>query len=264
MNARWKAALGCSLLWPVPCTAGRMDSFPEEPEGADPASSCLASDPGFNLLLPGRERRAASRFWTPVAVARRAAHLLGEHGARTVLDVGAGPGKFCITAALHRPEMRWIGVEQRPRLVQVARSLIRRMGLANADVRVGDAVGVDWSEFDAFYFFNPFGENLFADEAERLDSSVELSRRRFMADSSLVEQALQRAPLGTVVVTYYGFGGRIPGAFTPMHREAAGTDWLRVWVRTEPRSMEETWLELPDGTATLGRWLAVRSCAQDP
>ncbi len=220
-------------------------------------------DDAFDRLLPDRDRKAAGRFWTPVAVATRAARLFEQHGASRVLDVGAGPGKFCITAGRELPTIRWTGIEHRPRLVHFARRLVRRMGLDNVEFEVGDAAHTDWSRFDGLYFFNPFGENLFGDDSERLDSLVELSERRFMSDLRLAEAALKRVAVGTVLVTYHGFGGRIPGSFTPLHCETAGSSWLRVWIQTDGSSADETWLEQTDGSATRGIWFTARSGARD-
>jgi predicted RNA methylase len=218
------------------------------------------TDAAFDRMLPFREQRAAACFWTPVAVAHRAAALFREYGSTRVLDVGAGPGKLCITAAASHPEIHWKGVEQRRRLVHVGQTLIERLRLENAEMVHADAFKIEWSEFDGFYFFNPFGENLYRGEHAVFDSTVELSEARFMTDVRSAEQLLARAKLGTVLVTYHGFGGRIAGTFSPMHRERAGTDWLRVWVRTEAEiEHDETWLEMPDGTATLGKWYTARS-----
>ena len=54
-------------------------------------------------------------------------------------------------------------------------------------------------------------------------------------DVRLVEQVLRDAPIGTRVVTYHGFGGRIPRGYHLVTDERIGTDSLRLWVKTRKR-----------------------------
>ena len=56
------------------------------------------SDAQLDALLPRVMRRVSSVYWTPVRVARRAAQIFDDLGVSRVLDVGSGPGKFCIVA----------------------------------------------------------------------------------------------------------------------------------------------------------------------
>lgn len=195
-------------------------------------------DDDFDALLPEHPRDRSCQYWTPMEVARLAARRLSEHGARNVLDVGSGPGKFCLVGAMQRPEVRFWGVEQRPDLVALANELARKWAVRNAHFAVGDATRFAWECYDGFYFFNPFGENLF-DGNERYDAAVELSRARFAADLLRVEQQLTRAPLGSVVVTYHGLGGPIPSSYDLMDDDVAGSDRVRTWVRR--RDHEESW-----------------------
>ena len=54
----------------------------------------------FDRLLPFYWRRLSIMHWTPVHVARRAAQLLVTGPKTRVLDVGSGPGKFCLVGAM--------------------------------------------------------------------------------------------------------------------------------------------------------------------
>ena len=147
-----------------------------------------------------------------VGIARRAWQLFAELGVERVLDVGSGAGKFCLVAGAVSSALSFHGIEQREGLVRGARELGERLGVANARFSVGDAMAAPWSGFDGLYFFNPFGENIHASD-ERIDSSVELSDERYEHEVELSEQKLAAAAVGTVVITYHGFGGRIPGAY---------------------------------------------------
>ncbi len=190
-------------------------------------------DAGFDALYPEPIRAASARFWTPLTVASRAARLLARHGARRVLDLGSGAGKFCLVAACLRPEMELVGVEQRPHLVEAATVAASRLGLSNVRFHAGDATTFSWSEIEGLYLYNPFGENK-CREDERLDHTVELSAPRFLADVGRVVGALAAAPPGLTMVTYHGFGGPIPASWELVAAEPTHTDWLRVWEKQRP------------------------------
>src|ERR1019366_6205983 len=98
-----------------------------------------AEDWAFDSIYPPSIRAISRRYWTPVDVARRAARLLWRAGARRVLDVGSGVGKFVLVAAGAVPEVRFVGVEQRPHLVEVARRAHEQLQLQNALFVVGEA-----------------------------------------------------------------------------------------------------------------------------
>src|SRR5262249_5261941 len=52
----------------------------------------------FDRFLPFRLRVMSRMFWTPLAVAARAAAWFAESGVVTVVDIGSGAGKFCVVA----------------------------------------------------------------------------------------------------------------------------------------------------------------------
>ncbi len=203
---------------------------PEARRAAAPLSFLgCAEDRSFDSVYPSAVRALSGRFWTPVSVARGAARLFREAGARRVLDVGAGVGKFALVAAAAAPELHFIGIEQRKELVHVARRARCHLGIPNARFRVGDVTLAAWRAFDGFYFFNPFAENIAGEHC--IDTRVELTESRFVRDVTRVDRALRAAPNGTVVVTYHGISGRIPAGYELSHSERAGSDWLHLWVK---------------------------------
>jgi protein-L-isoaspartate O-methyltransferase len=205
------------------------DPMPSEPS-TQGARSYLADDTAFDELYPEEIRAVSRRFWTPVATARRAATLLAEAGARAVLDVGAGAGKFGLVAAALFPELRVVGVEQRAHLVEIAEAARARLGLANVRFVHGDATSHPWAGYDGFYFYNSFAENLF-DRADQLDDRAELSFPRFARDVQRAAVALRAAPVGAALATYYGSSGRVPSSYELAHQEAQAAGWLRLWVK---------------------------------
>jgi len=197
--------------------------------GANGTAPYLASDDAsFDAIYPAEIRRVSRQYWTPIGVARRAAELLRDAGARHVLDVGSGVGKFVLVAAATAPDVQWIGIEQRAHLADHAREAKRILSITNASFIVGDATDASWGEYDAFYFYNSFAENLF-DAADYLDDRAELSMHRYAIHAQRTAVALRAAPVGTVLATYHGSSVRIPTSYELAHAESAGTGWLRLW-----------------------------------
>jgi SAM-dependent methyltransferase len=167
----------------------------------------VVADRAFDTVYPWEVRRHSSRHWTPVGVAVRAARFLARSPAARVLDVGAGPGKFCIVAAAVSGA-RVRGIERRAHLVDAARDAAHVLSV-DIDVVHGELDDVDGASFDAFYLFNPFAENL-----ERghfaIDDSVETNPARFNRDVTTCERMFAEARMGTRVATFCGFGGVMP------------------------------------------------------
>jgi SAM-dependent methyltransferase len=206
----------------------------------------LDDDIAFDSVYPAEVRRVSRRFWTPVAVARRAAQLFARAGARRVLDVGSGVGKFVLVAAQAEPGLELVGIEHRRHLVDIATRARDALGLTNARFKSADVTRMAWRGFDGVYFFNPFAENLYAG-GDCIDRRVELSDRRLAREGLRVERALRRAPLGTAIVTYHGATARIPGCFEVEASERAGSDWLRLWVRRREVDDGVLFVEEQDG-----------------
>ena len=212
-----------------------------------PTRASRIEDTTFDqLLYPGPICVLSRRFWTPVHVAERVARLFRRAGAGSVLDVGAGVGKFVLVAAMTEPDLDFVGIEHRRHLVDIARSAARRLCIPNAEFIVGDLATAPWRAFDGFYLFNPLSENLLL-RGEWIDDTVELSRSRFVRDVLCVEQALRTARLGTAVVTYHGSSTRLPGCYELSHSERIGSDWLRLWTKRDESDDGSFSLEIGDG-----------------
>lgn len=185
------------------------------------------SDRVFDRFLPRAARELSGDYWTPLAAAVRAAEWLDAVGARTLLDIGSGPGKLCIATAL-AGNCHVSGLEHRTGLVETARALARAFAVDDRVTFIEGALGeTPLPAVDAYYLFNPFGENLLG--VCEMEEHVELSADRYRRDVALVEDLLLRAPLGTCVVTYNGYGGSIPPSYRELNIERGLPNVLKMW-----------------------------------
>lgn len=187
------------------------------------------TDISFDRIYPEQIRKVSSLYWTPVAVARRAARLFFTHGARRVLDIGAGVGKFCIVSAL-TADLELTGVEHREGLVAVTQEILGACGVPRVTMKHGTLADMDLDAFDGFYLYNPFDEACF-EPSHWLDRSLPLSAAEANRDIERVEAHLARARRGTCLVTFHGFGGAIPEGWIHLAEETRGAAFLRLWVK---------------------------------
>lgn len=212
-----------------------------------------AAEATFERLLPGRLRRA-SRFWTAGVVAALGARWLETEGARSVLDVGSGVGKFCTLGALCS-SLDFCGVEHRAELVSLARSAAQSIAAERVSFVHARFTEVDARSYDALYFYNPFQENTFM-RWEQLDQEVELHPGRFERDVHAAERILKDMPVGSLLLTYCQFGGRIPRGYSLLRAASHEGSVLRLWRKESAELGHGYWFE--DGSRVLRRGACVR------
>ena len=186
------------------------------------------SDRRFDRVYDEQIRDLSKVHWTPVRIARRAAELLSGGSDSKILDVGSGPGKFCLVGALST-DAQFIGIERRKKLSDLSNQIAKRFKISRAKFIHGDATDLDWGDFDAFYLYNPFYENI--SDPIRFEPLVELSQDRYQKYVTMTESKLRNMPPGTRVVTYHGFGGELVPAYRLAREERFRTGTLQLWVR---------------------------------
>jgi len=134
-------------------------------------ASLFSNDTTFDWMYP-EYFQLLSNHWTPLAIARKAAGFLAEPGAR-VLDIGSGIGKFCLAAGYHFPKTFFHGVEQRHELFYMAEEAKEYTKLSNVNFIYANITQINFKQFDHFYFYNSFYENI--NRANKIDDTIELS-----------------------------------------------------------------------------------------
>jgi SAM-dependent methyltransferase len=201
---------------------------------------CINSckDNQFDSVYPQAVRALSAIHWTPVSVACQAAEFLVPKPGTRVLDIGCGPGKFCTVGAL-TTNGKFTGVEQRKHLYDAACSVTERAGIPNVTIIHGNITDIEFSNFDAFYLYNPFEENF--EISYRIDEAVSLSVDLYRKYAEHVARQLALAPLGTRLATYFGNCEEVPLGYTLWERELGQDKNLQFWEKTQNLPLQATW-----------------------
>ncbi len=185
------------------------------------------TDTEFDTIYPENIKKLGPVHWTPVEVAREAASFLSDMPAPSILDIGSGAGKFCLVGAAIT-NGQYTGVEQRTNLHLVAKRLATHYGLPNVKFIQANITEINFSDYNAFYYFNPFYENI--EKSNIIDETVELKTQNFNVYTRYVKQQLEGMPIGTRLVTYWSSVKDIPLSYTLQVKSMGGL--LEMWEKT--------------------------------
>lgn len=180
----------------------------------------------FNTIYPLRIKRHSIRHWTPVEVAKLAADYLVDRPGKKILDIGSGAGKFCLVGAAST-KGRFYGVEQREGLVKLSQKLARIHDMDNVDFIHSNITQISFADYDAFYFYNPFYENI--DSSLSIDNKIATDEKLYFIYSEYVEDQLKKTPVGTRLVTYWSTFIEIPEGFDLEFTAYNGK--LNFWIK---------------------------------
>ncbi|MBN3519086.1 methyltransferase domain-containing protein [Algoriphagus lutimaris] len=185
------------------------------------------SDEEFDSHYPLKIRKVSGTQWTPISVVKKAIAYLGVDE-QSILDIGSGAGKFCLIAgALVNSKI--IGIEKKESLVKLSQKLMVEFGLKNVSFIHGDIKELDFSQFDHFYFFNAFEENVNLNDRLDRDLTIDPEYHQIMID--WLNQKFDEAPKGTKIVTYCGDCREIPDSYSLVKSSNRGK--LRFWVKRD-------------------------------
>lgn len=189
----------------------------------------FGSDEQFNRLYPLSIQTFAHKHWTPINVARKAAKFLAVNDNAKILDIGSGVGKFCMTAAYYNPKAIYIGVEQRKNLFEYAEAAKEMLRMGNVSFIYGNFTQLDFKNFDHFYFFNSFYENLAG--TDKIDDSIDYSGELYNYYSHYLYRQLEEKPEGTRVATFHSLEDEMPRNYYEVGSEF--DNLLKFWIKVK-------------------------------
>lgn len=185
--------------------------------------SIEVTDADFNAIYPEKIQTLSKRHWTPVRVAKTASEFLVSKPGARVLDIGSGAGKFCMIGAAHTKGY-FTGVEQREDLVELAKKLSSMYRLRHVEYVHSNITAIDFRFYNAFYFYNPFYENVCGDS---IDNAVRLDIKLYDVYSSYVAEQLSGLPVGARLAVYHASSTIVPQSFKLVDTLYSGS--LNLW-----------------------------------
>jgi SAM-dependent methyltransferase len=185
------------------------------------------SDRDFNRIYPLSIQNLARRHWTPIDVARVAANYLATEDNVKILDIGSGAGKFCLSAAHYKNKAFYYGIEQRKSLISQAERARDKLTISNVSFVHGNFTQLNFKNFDHFYFFNAFYENLAG--TDKIDDSIDYSGELYNYYNYYLYRQLSGQPSGTRLATYHSLEDEVPHNYYEV-----GADFdnlLKFWVK---------------------------------
>lgn len=187
----------------------------------------FSSDKQFNQLYPLSVQVLALRHWTSLIVARKAANFLAAENNVRILDIGSGVGKFCLGAAYYKPKAFYYGIEQRRNLVHHAETAREILHIENVSFIHGNFTQLDFKNYDHFYFYNAFYENLAG--TDKIDDSIDYTCELYNYYNRYLYKQLEQKPAGTRLATFHSLEGEVPQSYHVVGSEF--DNLLKFWIK---------------------------------
>jgi SAM-dependent methyltransferase len=158
-----------------------------------------SDDAAFDGIYHPSFRVPSSVHWTPIYVALTVVEWLKLDEHARVLDIGSGVGKFCAVAS-KGSKGKFVGVEKRKNLFAEAERIARKYTLENVEYLHADITEIDFRDFTAFYYYNPFCEQIAT--SGWIDQTLTFSDENYYTYQQYVLHQFEGLPIGTRIVTY--------------------------------------------------------------
>ena len=187
----------------------------------------FSTDTQLHHVYPGEIQLLAARHWTPLSITQKVVQFLATHKGVKVLDIGSGAGKFCLAAGYYKPHASFFGVEQRKDLVSHAETARKILGLQNVHFMHCNLTELDFKQYDHFYFFNSFYENLM--DTDKIDDKIACTPELYNYYNSKLYEKLEEMPAGTRLATFHSLEDHIPRSY--QLAEAPIGNLLKFWIK---------------------------------
>ncbi|MDC3219555.1 class I SAM-dependent methyltransferase [Saprospiraceae bacterium] len=185
-------------------------------------------DDDFDGIYPEEVRPMAFTHFTPIEIAIRAAKFLVQKSGTKVLDIGSGAGKFCMIGSVCT-NGHFTGVEQRDNLHLLAEQIFKKYQLKNINFINSNINQIEFSNYEAFYFFNPFYENII--QFEKIDDAIDVKNDLYDEYSNYVKNQLDLMPLGTRLVTFFSAYDEVPISYQLISKD--DRQKISMWEKKE-------------------------------
>lgn len=194
-------------------------------------------DVEFDKIYPPRMAKMSNTQWSSLKVAHRIADMVGKNSKSRFIDIGSGIGKLC-TLLHFLTDLEIFGIEQRKDLFEVSQAIAKANSLNRLHFIHGNMLDLNWEDYDIFYLYNPFQEHLctYTDFA-LIDKNIELDRKYYVQYLDEVFRQMTWLAPGKKVITFHGYGGRMPPSMSFLNSCPVDNGELCLW---EKKSDEKT------------------------
>ena len=148
----------------------------------------------FDALTTDEFRNHSSIHWSKSSTIQKTTDFLIQNNVHNVLDIGSGIGKFCILGAM-LSSIQFTGVEIRKNLYEEAQRIKQKIKLQNLHFIHADVKEINFSAYDAFYYYNPFGEHIAL--RDQIDHGIIFSEENYYEYEDFVVQEMDKMKEGT-------------------------------------------------------------------
>lgn len=180
----------------------------------------------FDSLLTKRYQDISKIHWTPTKIIEIVIQWCVENNTAKILDIGSGVGKFCFVGALIS-NIKFTGVEKRKSLHKQAVSIQDKLNLKNINFINTNILNIDFTDYDTFYYFNPFFEQIY--KLGRIDKSTRYQPVKFLIYQEYVYHELNKKEIGTKIITYCAPEFQLPDEYTMKNMMFDGL--LQLWIK---------------------------------
>lgn len=186
------------------------------------------SDLEFDKVYSCHYQKISKTHWTPVEVIKTAVDWLEGKKAIKILDIGSGVGKFCILGSI-LSKFTFVGVEKRKNLFLQSKKTAAFFKAENVLFINDNITNINFQEFDAFYYYNPFGEQIAY--SGWIDQKPDFSEKKYRHYEDYVIGELSKMPVGTKVITYYSNDLFLPSSYRLRNMMYNGQ--LLLWIKEQ-------------------------------
>jgi SAM-dependent methyltransferase len=184
------------------------------------------SDKEFNALFPREISQHSKLYWSSKEAIEIAVTWLKP--CKNILDIGSGNGKFCLIGS-HLISSKFTGVELRENLVILAKEVALNTN-SNAVFINDDIKNIDFSGYDAFFFYNSFAEHISIENRfTPIDDKMTNSDVKYEFYQTILNQKLKTTKIGSLFVTHNNEGLFMPDSFEL--QEMTNDNELGLWKK---------------------------------